>query len=46
MDPDEEACVVPDDIVADVLAASPDTSKPSPSGDPADKVPRGDAPAQ
>jgi hypothetical protein len=38
--------VVPDDIVADVLAASADTSKPSPSGDPVDKVPCGDAPAQ
>jgi hypothetical protein len=36
---------VPDDIVVDVLAASVDTSKPS-SGDPADKVPCGDAPAQ
>jgi hypothetical protein len=38
--------VVPDDIAADVLAASVDTSKPSSSGDPADKVPCEDAPAQ
>jgi hypothetical protein len=37
---------VPDDIAADVLAASVDTSKPSSSGDPADKVPCEDAPAQ
>jgi hypothetical protein len=38
--------VVPDDIAADVLAASVDMSKPSSSGDPADKVPCEDAPAQ
>jgi hypothetical protein len=38
--------VVPDDIVADVLVASADTSKSSPSSDPADKVPCRDAPAQ
>jgi hypothetical protein len=38
--------VVPDDIVADVLAASFGTSKPSPSVDPIDKVPCGGAPAQ
>jgi hypothetical protein len=38
--------VVPDDIVANVLATSVGTSKPSPSGDPACKVPCGDAPAQ
>jgi hypothetical protein len=38
--------VVPDDIVADVLAASVGTSKPSPSSDPVDKVPCGGAPAQ
>ena len=38
--------VVPDDIVADVLAVSVGTSKPSPSGDPAGKVPCGGAPAQ
>jgi hypothetical protein len=31
--------VVPKDIVADVLATSVGTSKPSPSGDPAGKVP-------
>jgi hypothetical protein len=37
---------VPDDIVADVLAAFVGTSKPSPSGDPANKVPCGDTPAQ
>ena len=30
--------VVPEDIVAAVLAASVGTSKPSPSGDPAGKV--------
>jgi capsid protein len=38
--------VVSDDIVADMLAASAGTSKSSPSGDPVDKVPCGDAPAQ
>jgi hypothetical protein len=38
--------VVPDDIAADVLAASVDKSKSSSSSDPADKVPCGDAPAQ
>jgi hypothetical protein len=38
--------VVPDDIVADVLAALATSSNPSASGDPADKVPREDAPAQ
>jgi hypothetical protein len=38
--------VVPDDIVADVLAMSPTSSNPSASGDPAGKVPREDAPAQ
>jgi hypothetical protein len=38
--------VVPDDIVADVLAASAGVSKPSPSGDPAGKVPCENAPAQ
>jgi hypothetical protein len=38
--------VVPDDIVVDVLVASGTSSNPSASGDPADKVPREDAPAQ
>jgi hypothetical protein len=38
--------VVPDDIVADVLAASATSSNPSTSDDLADKVPREDAPAQ
>jgi hypothetical protein len=38
--------VVPDNIVADVLAASAGVSKPSPSGDPAGKVPCENAPAQ
>jgi hypothetical protein len=38
--------VVPKDIVADVLAVSVGTSKPSPSGDPADKFPCENAPAQ
>jgi chromosome segregation ATPase len=38
--------VVPEDIVADVLAASVGTSKHSPSGDPAGKVPCENAPAQ
>ena len=38
--------MVPDDIVVDVLVAFVDTSKPSSSGDPANKVPCGDAPAQ
>jgi hypothetical protein len=38
--------VVPDDIVADVLIVSVGTSKPSPSGDLVDKVPRGGAPAK
>jgi hypothetical protein len=38
--------VVPKDIVADVLAAFADMSKPSPSGDPAGKVPCDNAIAQ
>jgi hypothetical protein len=38
--------MVPDDIIADVLAVFVGTSKPSPSGDPASKVPCGDTPAQ
>jgi hypothetical protein len=38
--------VVPDDIVADVLAASATSSNPSASGEPVDKVPRENAPAQ
>jgi hypothetical protein len=38
--------VVPNDLVADVLAASATSSNPSASGDPVDKVPRDDAPAQ
>jgi hypothetical protein len=38
--------VVSDDIVADVLAASATSSNPCSSGDPADKVPCEDAPAQ
>jgi hypothetical protein len=38
--------VEPDDIVVDVLAASGTSSNPSASGDPADKVPREDAPSQ
>jgi hypothetical protein len=38
--------VVLEDIVADVLVASVGTSKPSPSGDPAGKVPCENAPAQ
>ena len=37
--------VVLDDIVADVLAASGTSSNLSASGEPADKVPREDAPA-
>jgi hypothetical protein len=37
--------VVPDDIVANVLATSANSSNPSASGDPADKVPYEDAPA-
>jgi hypothetical protein len=37
--------VVPDDIVADVLAASGASSNPSASGGPIDNVPHGDAPA-
>jgi chromosome segregation ATPase len=38
--------VVPEDIVADVLAVSAGMSKPSPSGDPASKVPYKNAPAE
>ena len=38
--------VVPEDIVADVLAALAGVSKPSSSGDPASKVPYKNAPAQ
>jgi hypothetical protein len=38
--------VVPEDIVADVLAASSGVSKPSSSSDPAGKVPCKNAPAQ
>jgi hypothetical protein len=38
--------VVPEDIVADVLAGSAGMSKPSPSGDPVGKVPCENAPAQ
>jgi hypothetical protein len=38
--------VVPDDIAADMFAVSVNMSKPSSSGDPADEVPCGDAPAQ
>jgi hypothetical protein len=38
--------VVPDDIVADMLTLFVGTSKPSPSCDPASKVPCGDTPAQ
>jgi hypothetical protein len=38
--------VVSDDIVADVLAVSATLSNPCSSGDPADKVPCEDAPAQ
>jgi hypothetical protein len=38
--------VVPEDIVADVLAASAGVSKPSSSGDPAGKVPFKNALAQ
>jgi hypothetical protein len=38
--------VVPEDIVADVLAALAGVSKPSSSGDPAGKVPCKNAPAQ
>jgi hypothetical protein len=37
--------VVPDDIMADVLAASGTSSDPSASSGPMDNVPRGDAPA-
>jgi chromosome segregation ATPase len=37
---------VPDDIVADVLATSGTSSNLSASGEPVDKVPREDAPAQ
>jgi hypothetical protein len=37
--------VVPEDIVADVLAVSAGVSKPSSSGDPAGKVPYKNAPA-
>jgi chromosome segregation ATPase len=38
--------VMPNDIVADVLDVSATSSNPSTSGDPVDKVPREDAPAQ
>ena len=38
--------VVPDDIVADVLDASATLSNPSAAGEPVDKVPRENAPAQ
>jgi hypothetical protein len=38
--------VVPDDIVANMLTASVGTSKPSPSSDPADKVPCENSPGQ
>ena len=38
--------LVPEDIVADVLAASVGMSKPSPSGDRTDEVPCENAPAQ
>jgi hypothetical protein len=43
----KRSCIVgPDDIVADVLAASANSSNYSAFGDSADKVPREDAPAQ